>query len=181
MAPKVWRPRPSGWTPPIIMKLKKPPWSAAELLSHKITKLLRHTAAERGVRYSKSYWIEMQDVACALETTFECIKDAIEADTADRFEMWRRGGVWMTRASAKQTLPDVGAAIDDAADDAADDADDAATDDEDEDVADEFDEEETPIRQSHRIRNDQKNRQGLPALKNTVWRPRKKAESRRHR
>ena len=154
------------------MKLKKPPMSAAELLSRKITKLLRHTAAGRGVRYSKSYWIEMQDVACALETTFECIKDAIEADTADRFEMWRRGGVWMTRASAKQTLPDVGAAIDDAANDAADDADDAATDDEDEDVADEFDEEET---------RHQKNRQGLSALKNTVWRPRKKAESRRHR
>lgn len=78
-----------------------------EALSREMAKLMRHQAGTRGVRYSRSWWMEVQDVACALNTSFGQIKHVAEYDAGDRFELWLRGGVWMCRASGKQTLPSV--------------------------------------------------------------------------
>ena len=89
-----------------LMRHRSTMWPT-EALSREMTKLMRHQARMRGVRYSKSWWMEVQDVACALNTSFGQIWHVAKCDAGGRFELWLSGGVWMCRASGKQTLPRV--------------------------------------------------------------------------
>ena len=84
----------------------KKPLTDAELLSRRLNKFMRHEAHKMGIKYNKSFWMEIQDVACALDKPLRVIWKAIESDTADRFELWRKNGIWLTRATRGVTLPE---------------------------------------------------------------------------